>query len=171
VSEKNAFATREELHLIYEANMNPCMNYWTTDPSYKDTVSMHMQAMRLYDKHEYNLALEAFQRFEPNETEEGYYNLYSGICLLVSNLDNLAINKFKEAIYFSKKYDQIQLSRWYLAMALLKTGNKPEAILTLKKIIEVNAPMRYQAQLIVDRIDTDTNPIKQMFAMVSPKAK
>lgn len=169
VSEKDTFANTEELRTIYENNMMPCMNYWTTDPSYVDTVSMHMQAMRLYDKREYGLALEAFQRFEPNEKEEGLYYLYTGICLLQSDLDNLAISKFKNATQLCTKFELIQLSRWYLSLAYLKTGNKKDAIETLTKIVELKAPQRYQAQNIIKEIDLASNPLKSMLAVVTPQ--
>jgi tetratricopeptide (TPR) repeat protein len=169
VSENDTFANQEELRTIYEKNMMPCMNYWTTDPSYSDTVSMHMQAMRLYDKHEYGLALEAFQRFEPNQKEEGLYYLYTGICLLQSDLDNLAIIKFKDAMQLCNKFELIQLSRWYLSMAYLKTGNKKEAVETLNKIVELKAPQRYQAQNIIKEIDIASNPLKSMLAVVTPQ--
>lgn len=167
VSEKD-IAPSGELTVLYENNMKPCMNYWTTDPSYTDTVSMHMQAMRLYDKGEYRLALEALQRFEPNEKDYGIHSLYTGICLLKSDFDNLAISKFQDAVAESKKFEMIQMSKWYLAMAYLKAGRQKEATQTLKKIIEVNAPQRYQAQLIVEEIDKASHPLKSFVAIITP---
>lgn len=166
VSEKN-LAPNDSLQSIYDNNMKPCMNYWTTDPSYSDTLSMHMQAMRLYDKGQYALALEAFQRFEPNEKEQSLYNLYTGICLLQSNFNLLAITRFQEAIETGNKFEVIQLSKWYLAMAYLKSGRQKEAIATLNKLVEVNASQKYQAQNIIKEIDVASNPINHLLVFVT----
>ena len=165
VSEKN-LASNDSLHGIYDNNMKPCMNYWTTDPSYTDTVSMHMQAMKLYDKGDYALALEAFQRFEPNENEQSLYNLYTGICLLQTNFNLLAISRFQEAIEVGNKFEIIQ-SKWYLALAYLKSGRQNEAIATLNKIIEINASQKYQAQNIIKKIDIASNPIGHLLVFVT----
>ena len=142
------------------------MNYWTTVPSYTDTVSMHMQAMKLYDKGDYALALEAFQRFEPNENEQSLYNLYTGICLLQTNFNLLAISRFQEAIEVGNKFEIIQ-SEWYLALAYLKSGRQNEAIATLNKIIEINASQKYQAQNIIKKIDIASNPIGHLLVFVT----
>ncbi len=166
VSEKN-LAPNDSLQVLYESNMKPCMNYWTTDPAYTDTVSMHMQAMKLYDKGEYSLALLAFQRFEPNEKELSLYNLYTGICLLESNFNLLAISRFQEAIETGNKFEIIQLSKWYLSLAYLKSGRQKEAIETLKKLVEVNASQRYQAENIMREIDIASNPINHLLVFVT----
>jgi tetratricopeptide (TPR) repeat protein len=166
VSEKN-LASNDSLNGIYDNNMKPCMNYWTTDPSYTDTVSMHMQAMKLYDKGDYALALVAFQRFEQNENEQSLYNLYTGICLLQTNFNLLAISRFQEAIEVGNKFEIIQLSKWYLALAYLKSGRQNEAIATLNKIIEINASQKYQAQNIIKKIDIASNPIGHLLVFVT----
>jgi tetratricopeptide (TPR) repeat protein len=166
VSEKN-LASNDSLHRIYDNNMKPCMNYWTTDPSYTDTVSMHMQAMKLYDKGDYALALEAFQRFEPNENEQSLYNLYTGICLLQTNFNLLAISRFQEAIEVGNKFEIIQLSKWYLALAYLKSGRQNKAIAALNKLIEINASQKYQAQNIIKQIDIARNPISHLLVFVT----
>lgn len=166
VSEKN-IAPNDSLQVIFENNMKPCMNYWTTDPSYSDTVSMHMQAMKLYDKGEYALALEAFQRFEPNENEQSLYNLYTGICLLQTDFNHLAVSKFQEAIDAGNKFEVIQLSKWYLALAYLKSGRQTEATETLKKLVEVNAAQRYQAEHIIKEIDVASNPMNHLLVFVT----
>lgn len=77
--------------------------------------------MKLYDEGEYTLALEAFQRYEPNANDEALYNLYLGICYLKSDFANLATTHLSDAASIFRKYEMIQMSRWYLALAYLKT--------------------------------------------------
>lgn len=150
----------DTLQSLYTANVKPCMNYWTTDPQFKDTVSMQAQAMKLYDQGEFTLALEAFQRFEPEAHEEALYNLYLGICYLKSDFTNLGIMHLTEATDQFRKFDMVQLSRWYLALGYLKAGKEKEAVESFKKIVEVNAPQRYKSEEILKEIDIATNPIK-----------
>lgn len=148
---------------LYEANAKPCMNYWTTDTGFVDTVSMQAQAMKLYDEGEYTLALEAFQRFEPQAKDEALYNLYLGICYLKSDFANLAINHFVEASDEFNKFEMIQLSKWYLALAYLKAGQEKEAVHHLKEIVELNGPHRYKSEEILKQLDIASNPIEGFF--------
>ncbi|MBC7382179.1 MAG: hypothetical protein H7296_04195 [Bacteroidia bacterium] len=153
-------APEESLRTIYSNNIKPCMNYWTTDPNFTDTNSLQAMAMRLYDQGEYVLALEAFQRFEPAKEDEALYNLYIGICYLKADFDNLAITHLLEAVNLATSYDKIQLSRWYLSLAYLKAGIEKEAIQNLEEIVEVNAPQKSQAKVIISEIAYSGNPIK-----------
>ncbi|OYU97652.1 MAG: hypothetical protein CFE21_05010 [Bacteroidetes bacterium B1(2017)] len=160
-------APEDTLSSLYEANIKPCMNYWTTDPEFKDTVSIQAQAMKLYDEGEYTLALEAFQRYEPTEKDEALYNLYVGICYLKSDFANLAIIHLTEAGDLFKKFEMIQMSKWYLALAHLKAGQQKEAVSKLNQIVEVNAAQRYKADEILKQIDVASNPIKSLLLVVA----
>lgn len=155
-------APEDTLTSLYEANIKPCMNYWTTDPNFKDTVSLQAHAMKLYDEGEYTLALEAFQRYEPNTNDEAMYNLYLGICYLKSDFANLAINHLTESTDLSKKFEMIQMSKWYLALAFLKAGRQQEAVEKLNQLVDVNASQRYAADEILKKIDIASNPIKSV---------
>lgn len=145
---------------LYESHAKACMNYWTTDTSFRDTVSLQAQAMKLYDQGEYPLALEAFQRFEPEAKDEALYNLYMGICYLKCDFANMAIVHFTEASDLFKKFEMIQLSKWYLAMAHLKAGQEKEAVENLQSIIAVNGPQRYKSEEILKEINVASNPIQ-----------
>jgi tetratricopeptide (TPR) repeat protein len=160
-------APEDTLTQLYEANSKPCMNYWTTDPAFADTISLQAQAMKLYDEGEYTLALEAFQRYEPSAHDEGLYNLYLGICYLKSDFANLATTHLADASTLFRKYEMIQMSKWYLAMAYLKLGQQKEAVETLEQIIKVNAPQRYAADAILKRIDVASNPVKNLLLVVN----
>ena len=160
-------APEDSLHTIYNNNIKPCMNYWTTDPNFTDTNSHQAMAMRLYDQGEYLLALEAFQQFEPGKDDEALYNLYIGICYLKADFDNLAITHLTEAVELFKNFDRIQLSKWYLALAYLKAGMEKDATKTLEQIVEVNAPQKSQAKAIISEIDYSGNPIKGLMMVFS----
>ncbi len=160
-------APEGSLHTIYSNNIKPCMNYWTTDPSFTDTNSHQALAMRLYDEGEYLLALEAFQQFEPVKEDEALYNLYIGICYLKADFDNLAITHLTQAVDLFKNFDRIQLSKWYLALGYLKAGMEKDATKTLTEIVEVNAPQKTQAKAIINEIDYSSNPIKGLMMVLS----
>ncbi|MDZ4667179.1 MAG: hypothetical protein SGJ00_04770 [bacterium] len=164
---ERAKAPEDALAHLYDANIKPCMNYWTTDPNFVDTISLQAQAMKLYDEGEYTLALEAFQRYEPSIKDEGLYNLYLGICYLKSDFANLAIHNFLDASTQFRKYEMIQMSKWYLALGYLKLGKQKEAVETLEHLIEVNAPQRYAADAILKQIDVQSNPVKSLLLVVA----
>lgn len=107
----------DEMLELSDANVKPCMDYWTTDTAFIDTISLEAQAMKLYVKGEYQLAIEAFQHFEPKDKDEAMYNLYLGYCYLKSDFSNLAILHFDESAKLFNKFELIQLSKWYLALA------------------------------------------------------
>lgn len=160
-------APEDDLVNLYHANIKPCMNYWTTDTGFVDTVSMQAQAMKLYDEGEYTLAIEAFQRFEPQAKDEALYNFYLGFCYLKSDFANLAISHFDESSQLFKKFEMVQLSRWYLALAYLKVGDQENAVEVLKNLIEVNAPQRYVADNLLKQIDISSNPLKSLLLVVA----
>jgi tetratricopeptide (TPR) repeat protein len=160
-------APEEALAHLYDANVKPCMNYWTTDPNFVDTISLQAQAMKLYDEGEYTLALEAFQRYEPTAKDEALYNLYLGICYLKSDFANLAVINFTEASVLFRKYEMIQMSKWYLALGYLKLGQQKEAVATLEELIKVNAPQRYAADAILKQIDVSSNPVKSLLLVMA----
>lgn len=148
---------------LYEGNKTPCMNYWTTVPGFADTISIQAKAMKLYDEGNYSLALEAFQKYEPTEEDEAFYNMYLGICYLRSDFANLAIAHLQEANQLFKKYEMIQMSKWYLSLAHLKAGQQNEAVDLLSQLVEANAPQKYKAEDILKKIDISNNPIKGLF--------
>ncbi len=150
------------LYNISETHLEPCMNYWTSDTGYTDTLSNAARAMRLYDQGEYSQAIETFQRMEPNETEEANYNLYLGICYLKSGFANLAVIHLSEAESLFKKYKMIQMSKWYLSLAYLKAGQEKEAVDKLFQLVSANAPQRYKAEEILTNIDGASNPLKSL---------
>lgn len=155
-------APEEAMLGLYEAHNKPCMNYWTTDTAFIDTASLQAQAMKLYDEGEYTLAIEAFQRFEPEPKDEALYNLYLGICYLESDFANLAVFHFGESQVLFKKFEMIQMSKWYQALAYLKCGQEKEAVKNLKEIVEVNAPQRYKSEIILTELDLSRNPLKSI---------
>ncbi len=150
------------LYNVSEKNLEPCMNYWTSDTGYTDTMSISARAMRLYDQGEYAQAIESFQRMEPNENEEANYDLYLGICYLKSGFANLAVIHLSEAESLFKKYKMIQMSKWYLSLAYLKAGQEKEGVDKLFQLVGANAPQRYKAEEILATIDGASNPIKSL---------
>jgi tetratricopeptide (TPR) repeat protein len=87
--------------------------------------------------------------------------------LLQTNFNLLAISRFQEAIEVGNKFEIIQLSKWYLALAYLKSGRQNEAIAALNKLIEINASQKYQAQNIIKQIDIASNPISHLLVFVT----
>lgn len=148
---------------IYELYSTPCLNYWTTDTTFKDTNSLAALAMRYYEKKNYQLAAEALQQFEPQLKDEGFYNLYMGICYLNINFDNLAINHLNFAMESFKDFSSIYLAKWFLGLAHLKLNQPDEASLYFEDIIKMNAQYRTQAKLILDEIEKRKSPFKRLF--------
>ncbi len=160
-------APEESLQTLYTENLKPCMNYWTTDPNYRDTSGMEATAMRQYDKGEYILALEALQRFEPKKEEEALYNLYIGICYLKADFGNLAIYHLEQSVDQFTNYDRLQLAKWYLALAYLKDGKEKPAVKRLEEIVDVNATQKEFAKSIIQQIEANSNPISSLMLVFS----
>ncbi|MFN4083277.1 MAG: tetratricopeptide repeat protein [Bacteroidia bacterium] len=153
---------------LYNMYSKPCLNYWTTDTGFIDTSSMAFLAMSYYDKKNYQLALEAFQRYEPQANEEAFYNFYIGLCYLYTNFNNLAINHLEISLSLFKDFTKIHLARWYLGLAYLKSNQIKEATEQFKEIVKMNAQFRTQANELLEEIERRRNPFK-IFGAVSIK--
>ncbi len=145
---------------VYDQYSKPCLNYWTTDTGYKDTGSMAFMAMVYYEQKNFNMALEAFQRYEPKKEEEAFYNFYIGLCYLYTDFNNLAINHLQMASETFKGFSLIHLSRWYLGLAYLKSNMEKEAAIEFEEIVKMNAQHRTQAAEILEKIDSRKNPFR-----------
>lgn len=145
---------------LYNLYSKPCLNYWTTDTGYKDTGSMAYLAMIYYDQKNYQLALEAFQRFEPESHEEAFYNFYIGLCYLYTNFNNLAINHLEISADMFKDFSKIYLARWYLGLAYLKNNQANEALEQFEEIVKMNAQFRTQANELIREIKKRKGPFK-----------
>ena len=69
---------------------------------------------------------------------------------------------FDESAKLFNKFELIQISKWYLALAYLKKGDQENAVKILKGLIEINAKQRYAAIDILKKIDVSNNPIKSL---------
>ena len=108
-----------------------------------------------------------FNFFLRNQGGDAINNLYLGFCYLKSDFTNLAISHFDESSHVLEKFELIQLSRWYLAMAYLKSGDQENAVKILQHLIEVNAPQRYVAENILKQINVASNPIKSLLLVLA----
>jgi tetratricopeptide (TPR) repeat protein len=153
-------APEERLNEIYEQHFKPCLNYWTSDPAYVDSSELSQMAMKYFERAEYSLAIEGFQRFEPRTEDEGYYNLYLGIAYLKTGFDNLAISHLDKSSKAFKDFNNVHLAKWYLSLAYLKAGREKETMPVLNEIVSHNAKQKIQAQQVIQEIDQAKNPFK-----------
>ena len=143
---------------IYDKYFKPCLNYWTTNAEFKDTLSLARAAMNYYDKGNYQLAIEAFQRFEPEKKDEGYYNLYYGISYLKTDFDNLAISHLLNASTLFTDFNNIYMTKWFLALAYLKSNRESECVQLLDEIIRLNASYKSVAAQLETDLKGNYNP-------------
>ena len=158
--------TAEKLKEIYEQHFKPCLNYWTSDPAYSDSSELSQMAMKYFERGEYSLAIEGFQRFEPRTEDEGFYNFYLGIAYLKTGFDNLAINHLEKSSRAFKDFNNVHLAKWYLSLAYLKAGREKETMPVLNEIVSLNAKQKTQAQQVIQEIDQAKNPFKGLLHLL-----
>lgn len=159
-------APEEQLKEIYEQHFKPCLNYWTSDPAYSDSSELSQMAMKYFERGEYSLAIEGFQRFEPRTEDEGFYNFYLGIAYLKTGFDNLAINHLEKSSRAFKDFNNVHLAKWYLSLAYLKAGREKETMPVLNEIVSLNAKQKTQAQQVIQEIDQAKNPFKGLLHLL-----
>lgn len=133
------FSTHENRNQeLFKKYFKAYPNTWTSDvANTQDSSDLKYAAMRYYDSHNYKLALEAFHEFEPQEQEDGYYNLYLGICGLESGFVNIAIINLINSADNFKDFNLVYSAKWYLALAYLRAERNRECIEILNEIIRV----------------------------------
>ncbi len=105
-----------------------------TDKS-KDT-PLYNQARSEYAGGEYAAASESFAKLSEDEPRSLAYLYFHGMSLLASDQAKLSIPVFEKLLAAPRVSLVIQQSRWFLAMAYLKTNNTAKAKEMLQSIEE-----------------------------------
>ncbi|MES2727278.1 MAG: hypothetical protein V4643_09265 [Bacteroidota bacterium] len=151
--ENSAKANMSEVDSIVDKQLKAYPNYYTSSDKFTDTLSLAITAMKYYTIGNYNSALDAFQKFEPLEEDDGYYNLYLGICYLKTGYSSLAIRHFDEALSSFTTFNEKTVVRWYLALAMLKSERINEGRELLDEQVKQNTPYKKQATEILNQLD------------------
>jgi tetratricopeptide (TPR) repeat protein len=110
--------------------------------------------LQLYDEKSYDKAYAQFSQYLNTGSTNTVALFYSGASLM-------ALGKYAEAIPFFKAvaptHDVLftDQSKWYLALACLKTGNAGEAEILLKDLVTTSLFYRHDAKAILDKMVKD----------------
>ncbi|HET8809474.1 MAG TPA: hypothetical protein VFM65_04330 [Flavobacteriaceae bacterium] len=103
-----------------------------------------------YEKKEYEKAAKGFRALFEN-TEESYYLLYQANALMANNQIKEAVPLLEKHLAFDDKF--ADKSRWYLALAYLKTKEVEKVEKLLRKIVEENAYKTKEAKEILAQLN------------------
>lgn len=137
---------------IIEENFKIYPNYYTSPDSFTDTASLALPAMKFYTLGNYQLAMETFQKFEPQIEDDGFYNLYLGICYFKIGYTNISIGHFYESAESFKMFNDKTTARWYMALAMLKANRIQEAKAIFEQLVEQNTSYKKKAQDILKQL-------------------
>lgn len=137
---------------IIEENFKIYPNYYTSPDSFTDTTSLALPAMKFYTLGNYQLAMETFQKYEPQIEDDGYYNLYLGICYFKIGYTNISIGHFYESAESFKMFSDKTTARWYMALAMLKANRIPEAKIIFEQMVNQNTSYKKKAQDILKKM-------------------
>jgi tetratricopeptide (TPR) repeat protein len=142
----------EETDSIITENFKIYPNYYTSPDSFIDTNSLALSAMKYYTLGNYRMAMETFQRYEPQIEDDGYYNLYLGICYFKIGYTNISIGHFDESAESFKMFKDKTTARWYMALAMLKANRISDAKAVFEKLVNQNTEYKKKAQEILKQL-------------------
>lgn len=142
----------EETNSIITENFKIYPNYYTSPDSFTDTNSLALSAMKFYTLGNYRLAMETFQRYEPPIEDDGYYNLYLGICYFKIGYTNISIGHFYESAESFKMFKDKTTARWYMALAMLKANRINDAKVIFENLVNQNTEYKKKAQEILKQL-------------------
>lgn len=138
-----------EIDSLVENYFKVYPNEYTSSAKFKDTNSIALTAMKFYTLGNYKMAMETFQKFEPEPEDDGYYNLYLGICYFKIGYNNIAVGHFNESLESFKMFNDKCVAKWYLSLGLLKTNRVNEAKVLLKQLINQKSTYEKKAKEIL----------------------
>jgi tetratricopeptide (TPR) repeat protein len=139
--------------VIVEKHFKAYPNYYTNSEKFTDTLSLAITAMKYYTIGNYNLALNAFQKYEPLLEDDGYYYLYMGICYLKTGYSSLAIRQFTESMNSFSTFNEKIAVRWYMALAMLKAERIEDGKVVLDQLVKENTVYKKQATDILAELE------------------
>lgn len=142
-----------EVESIVNENFKIYPNYYTSPDSFTDTTSLALPAMKFYTLGKYQLAMETFQKFEPQLEDDGYYNLYLGICYFKIGYTNISIGHLNESAESFKMFNDKTTAKWYMALAMLKANRISEAKIIFEQLQNQNTAYRKKSQDILKLLD------------------
>ena len=134
---------------IVEENFKVYPNFYTSSDSFTDTSSLALTAMKYYTLGNYQIAMETFRKYEPEPRDDGYYNLYAGICFFKCGYTNVAIRHFDESVESFNMFNDKTVARWYMALAMLKVNRVADAKEILLQLVNQNTTYKKKAQDIL----------------------
>jgi tetratricopeptide (TPR) repeat protein len=109
------------------------------------------KAMDFYNSGRYAEAINAMEAALVNDAYNlSQYHFYLGVSYLANNNPDKAIANFRKTL--SADNDFVQQSKWYLALAFLKKGDKEETKKLLQEISSMNAAYKQKeaAEILKD---------------------
>ena len=135
---------------VYAANFKPYLN--VLEPINRDNANIRNQAMALYQKKEYEKAIELFNQKIMTEPENGDMLFYRGVSFMcVENWDN-AIADFKKISSLNEKSRFDTQSRWFLALAYLGKNDVKSCKTVLKALEENGGEYIPKAQQLLEQL-------------------
>lgn len=113
----------------------------------------YTSAIEAYNQKDFELAASLFKNVvsNPNATTEQYYQY--GLSLLYAKEYDAAVQQFEHLLNLPDESTLFHLdSRWYLALALIKTGNSQKAKELLLEVVEGNHPKKEIAGKLINKI-------------------
>lgn len=141
-----------EVDSIVTENFKVYPNYYTSSDKFTDTASLALTAMKFYTLGNYQIAMETFQKYEPEPTDDGYYNLYLGICYYKIGYTSIAIGHFNESMESFPMFKDKSVAKWYMALAMLKANRVPESVAILNQLVNQNTEYKKKAQDILKQL-------------------
>ena len=123
---------------LVEQNFKVYPNEYTSSLKFTDSTSLALTAMKFYTLGNYKMAMETFQKYEPEPKDDGYYNLYLGICYYKIGYNSIAVGHFEESMSSFKMFNDKCVAKWYLSLGLLKSNRVKEAKVLLKELVNQN---------------------------------
>jgi len=117
------------------------------------TNELYTSAIAAYNQKDFELAASLFTNVisNPNATTEQYYQY--ALSLLYVNKYDAAVQQFEYLLNSGNESAPFHLdSKWYLALAFIKTGYSPKAKELLLEVIEGNHPKKEIASKLMNKI-------------------
>jgi len=134
-----------ELYQQYFAPETAAFNFRSSMTSLEQPV---LQGMQFYELHDYDAALEMFDKAPNNLMGK----LYGGLSLMELGEFDKALNKFDYIIQHNDNLF-IDQAEWYLGLCYLRTGKQKQAVETFEKIAEQRGVYKTKAQKILHEIN------------------
>lgn len=109
------------------------------------------EAFRYYDNENFGDAHAAFQKLYQQENEE-FALFYAGVSLMAEGKYGEAIDRFENAKNFENQEFAV-VSKWYIALGHLKTGNEKASVKYLEAVMNSDHPLNQAAEDLLSELE------------------